>query len=108
MSMLVKLADANKTNGDLASDSEKSSSQAGLSLREEEVFGNLFIVVAAGFETTANTMAYAQALLCTHPEWQEWLYEEIKVVLEGKDLDNLEYNEVYFKLPRCLALMVSP
>lgn len=109
MSILVKIADGAAAG----LDTEKSSQDANksekgvLRLSEEEVLGNLFIFTSAGFDTTANTMAYALALLATYPEWQDWLYEEISTVLLDKDPDNLEYNEIYPKLPRCLALMVS-
>lgn len=106
MSILVKVADSaagvgtEKTEG-------VDKSQKGVLLSEEEILGNLFIFTSAGFDTTANTMAYALALLATYPEWQDWLYEEISAVLLDKDPGNLDYNEIYPKLPRCLALMVS-
>lgn len=106
MSILVKIADSAASVG-----TEKTEGldkpQKGLLLKEEEILGNLFIFTSAGFDTTANTMAYALALLATYPEWQDWLYEEISAVLLDKDPDNLEYNEVYPKLPRCLSLLVS-
>ena len=59
-----------------ASDTEsKTASKAYLS--EKELSGNLFQFTIAGFDTTANTMAYAIALLAIHPEWQDWIREEI-------------------------------
>jgi len=109
MSILVKISDgaaaglATEKTAQNVSKPEKGV----LRLSDEEVLGNLFIFTSAGFDTTANTMAYALALLATHPEWQDWLYEEISAVLLNKVPDNLEYNEIYPKLPRCLALMVS-
>ncbi|OAP63844.1 hypothetical protein AYL99_03071 [Fonsecaea erecta] len=93
MSMLVRL-----------SDSSKAGSQG---LSEEEMLGNLFIFTSAGFDTTANTMAYALALLATYPEWQDWLYEEISAVVGDAGADDLEYMEIYPRLPRCLALMLE-
>ncbi|KAJ5365131.1 hypothetical protein N7517_008017 [Penicillium concentricum] len=40
-------------------------------LSEEELNGNLFLITAAGFETTANTISYAIMLLVRNPRWQE-------------------------------------
>ncbi|KIW83245.1 hypothetical protein Z517_02490 [Fonsecaea pedrosoi CBS 271.37] len=101
MSMLVRLADSSQPQGDADSKNTQG-------LSEEEILGNLFIFTSAGFDTTANTMAYALALLATYPEWQDWLYEEIKVVVgAAADAESLEYTEVYPRLPRCLALMLE-
>jgi cytochrome P450 len=105
MSVLVRLSDSSKAKEqpDLATDDASKTAQI---LSEEEVLGNLFIFTSAGFDTTANTMAYALALLTAYPEWQEWLYEEIGQVVGDQNMDGLEYNEIYPHLPRCLALMV--
>lgn len=106
MSMLVRLSDAPKANG-AAETTTDDATKNGQVLLEEEIFGNLFVFTSAGFDTTANTMAYALAMLATYPQWQDWLYEEISQVVGGSDTDHLEYNEIYPHLPRCLALMVS-
>ncbi len=107
LSMLVRLSNSAKVNGhaETKTDAEGKSAQV---LFEEEVQGNLYIFTSAGFDTTANTMAYALALLSAYPKWQEWLYEEIKEIVGNRDPSTLDYNEVYPRLPRCLALMVSP
>jgi cytochrome P450 len=81
MSMLVRFAES----GDAKSPQY---------LSEKEVLGNLFIFTAAGFDTTANTMAYAVAFLATYPEWQDWIYEEISRVVGDKEPDHLEYADV--------------
>lgn len=75
-------------------------------LSEEEISGNLFGFTIAGFETTANTLGFAVVLLAAMPEWQEWLFEEIDEVFEGRDKDDLIYSEIYPRLTRCLAVMV--
>lgn len=71
--------------------------------------GNLFVFTAAGFDTTANTMGYAMTLLAVYPEWQGWIVEEIDEVLadqaEGTE-GELEYNEIFPRLVRVLAVMV--
>jgi len=93
LSMLVQFSDQDKREGG-----------SGLSLTEEEISGNLFLFTAAGFDTTANTMAYAVTLLAAYPEWQDWIQEE----LQSLDIDILkwEYNETFPKCQRVLAVMV--
>ncbi|UQC73900.1 uncharacterized protein CLUP02_00547 [Colletotrichum lupini] len=119
MSMLVRLSDQEKSR---AVPAEKSATAtAGNSnpksyLTEEEIAGNLFIFTAAGFDTTANTLAYAVTLLAAYPEWQAWIQAELDVVLgpptpstssspeqEGRELP--DYSVVFPKLTRCLAVM---
>jgi cytochrome P450 len=94
LSMLVRLSDQGKTEGN-----------PGLSLAEDEIRGNLFTFSAAGFDTTANTMGFAVTLLATHPEWQEWIQEELK----NFDIDGLrwDYEAIFPNLRRVLAVMVS-
>ncbi|KIW20435.1 hypothetical protein PV08_01010 [Exophiala spinifera] len=94
MSMLVRLSNTN----------DSKSTQY---LTEDEMLGNLFLFTAAGFDTTANSMAYALALLATYPKYQDWLHEEIKAVISDKPSERLEYADVFHRLPRCLALMLE-
>lgn len=93
LSLLLQLSDEEKHR------------QSGFSLTDEEITGNLFIFSSAGFETTANTMGYAVMLLAAHPEWQDWIREE----LHGLDADvsTWTYEEVYPKCRRTLAVMVT-
>lgn len=98
-SMLVRLAESDPESG-----GDPKSPQY---LSETEILGNLFIFTAAGFDTTANTMAYALAFLTTYPEWQDWIHEEISRVVGHKEPDQLVYADIFPRLPRCLALMVS-
>ncbi|KAF4776671.1 hypothetical protein HER10_EVM0007964 [Colletotrichum scovillei] len=121
MSMLVRLSDQEKSR---AIPAEKSATAAtGNSnpksyLTEEEIAGNLFIFTAAGFDTTANTLAYAVTLLAAHPEWQAWIQAELDVVLgpptsstssspeqEQENRELPDYSVVFPKLTRCLAVM---
>jgi len=79
-----------------------------LLLTEDEIRGNLYIFSAAGFETTANTMTYAMALLAAYPEWQAWVQEELDEVFERvPDSDLGDYEKIFPRLQRCLAIMVS-
>ena len=107
MAMLVRLSDSSKAN-EKAEEKSNLASRDSQVLSEEEILGNLFIFTSAGFDTTANTMTYALALLVTYPKWQDWLYEEIKEIVGDRAPESLEYNEAYPRLPRCMALMVSP
>ncbi|KAJ0322762.1 hypothetical protein COL5a_008588 [Colletotrichum fioriniae] len=125
MSMLVRLSDQEKSRA-VASDKEPSSkastsvnnsiSNPKSYLTEEEIAGNLFIFTAAGFDTTANTLAYAVTLLAAYPEWQAWIQAELDVVLgppapspssspEQEDRELTDYSIVFPKLTRCLAVM---
>ena len=76
------------------------------SLTDDEVFGNLFIYNVAGYTTTASAITYAIALLAAHPQWQDWLAEEIYRFDIG-DSGALEYEDAFPKLKRCLAVMVG-
>lgn len=96
MSTLVKASDAEK----------QLDSKTSQSLSEHEIVGNLFQFTVAGFDTTANTLAYAMTTVAACPEWQEWIMEEIDHVLKpGVHID--DYEKIFPKLGRCLALMVS-
>ena len=89
-----------------ASDNEKASGHASQTLSDEEIRGNTFIFNIAGHDTTANTLAFAIAMLAGHPKVQDWLSEEINAVLG--DEEDPDYEEKYPKLVRCLATMVRP
>ena len=92
ISSLVKLADMQ--------DDADSKRQP---LSEEELQGNLFQFTLAGFDTTANTMAYAVATLAVRPDIQSWITKELDEVF-SKDASPA-YEMVFPKLIRCLALM---
>jgi hypothetical protein len=120
MSTLVRLSDQGKDRTDDTTSTllEKDKARTGRSgagssyLSEEEIAGNLFIFTAAGFDTTANTMSYAVALLAAYPEWQVWIQTEIDNVLGGPQeelgagMPLPEYTTAFPKLVRCLAVMV--
>lgn len=44
-------------------------------LSDDEINGNLFLLMFAGHETTANTLVYIIYLLAIFPEWQTWAVE---------------------------------
>ena len=101
MSALVRASEETRRTQD-----ESESSRLGL--RDDEIFGNIFIFNLAGHETTANTLATSIVLLAAHPECQEWLAEEIHQVLGSpKRAEGWKYEVAFPKLQRCLAVMVS-
>lgn len=106
MSVLVKSSDQGMQQAD---GSSSSVSKGGPVLSDDEIYGNLFVYNIAGQDTTAGTMNYAIVMLAAEPEWQEWLAEELDVVLkeaEGSS-SSLKYSAVFPKLSRCQAIMVS-
>lgn len=97
IAMLLSEHDAKLTNASAATQR----------LVYDEIQGNLFAFSAAGFDTTANSMIYAVALLAAYPKWQNWIAEELSYVLKGEEtIENSLYQEVYPRLVRCEALMV--
>ena len=95
---MVRISDDAKARG---SDSGKTA----LHLTEDEIHGSLFQFTVAGYDTTANTLAYAFVRLAVHPEWQAWLAEEVDAVMPNPEA-TYEYERAFPKLPRCLAFMV--
>lgn len=77
-------------------------------LRDDEILGNIFIYNFAGHETTGNVLSYSIHLLITHPEVQDWIGGEIRHYLDThKSSSTWTYEELFPKLKRCLAIMVS-
>lgn len=71
---------------------------------EDQITGNLYTFTLAGYDTTANTLAYAVAMLSANPKWQDWIIKEIDQVHQEVS-DPKSYKQVLPKLERCLALM---
>ncbi|KAI9711575.1 MAG: hypothetical protein M1820_002140 [Bogoriella megaspora] len=74
-------------------------------LSEAEILGNMFVFNFAGHDTTAISLAYAMVLLSAHPEVQDWVHEEIRQYVQDGDLLNLEYDNIFPKLKRCVAVL---
>ena len=53
-------------------------------LTDEEIVTNSILFLLAGYETTANTLAYTSYLLALHSEIQEKLQTEIDGYFESK------------------------
>ena len=77
-------------------------------LTDSEILGNLFLYNFAGHETTGNILTYSILLLAAHPQWQEWIADEIRhVVGDTPPGETLAY-DLFPRLKRCLAIMVRP
>ena len=57
-------------------------------LTDEEVVGHARIVLLAGYETTANTLAYTSYLLALNPDIQEKLQSEIDNYFDEKPVSH--------------------
>lgn len=91
-----------------ASEDARQSSKPTMAFADDEVIGNIFFYVLAGHESTANTIAYALVLLAAKPERQEWIADEIGHVLGKYATDEKQkYEDIYPRLKRCQALLVS-
>lgn len=76
-------------------------------LTEDEIYSNIFVYNFAGHDTMAITLNWALYLLAAHPEIQDWISEEINAVIENDHSSTWNYNEVFPKLNRCLAVLAS-
>jgi cytochrome P450 len=91
-----------------ASDLREEKGEGRQTLTDDEIYGNLFIYAFAGHESTANTLAYAITLLAADGKAQEWIKEEVQTITsEYGQVENWKYEEIFPRLRRCLALMVS-
>jgi len=70
-------------------------------LSDEELIGNVFVILFAGHETTAHTLGATLGFLAYYPEIQEEVYEHILSVV-GKDRDP-EWED-FGKLEKVLAV----
>ena len=94
-------------NSDLMKSSATSADNKRRGLDEEEIYGNLFIFSVAGHETTANVLGYCIMLLAAFPQYQDWIRQELTIVLGNSSPDTWEYEDSFPRLKRCLAIMVS-
>ena len=59
-------------------------SDKGRKLTDEEIVAHAVTFILAGYETTANTLAYTSYLLALHPDIQEKLQSEIDSYFDDK------------------------
>lgn len=61
-------------------------------LTDDEVVSNAYMFILAGYETTANAIAYTCYILAKHREWQDKCLEEIQTVMGDKK--QLSYEDI--------------
>lgn len=98
-SLLEAIVGANESEKQQLSKSTRQRSY----LTESELYGNLYVFIIAGFETTAATMSYALSFAAANPEIQNWLVEEIDAYYTNSS--DRGYTTTYPKLVRCQAWM---
>lgn len=108
------VADGNKRSSNLMTSLVRASANAERTdgnhqgaLTEREIYGNIFVFNFAGHDTTANSLAFAIALIATRPDVQDWISEEINAVLGNQDPATSSYVESFPRLKRCLAVAVK-
>jgi cytochrome P450 len=101
---LVRALDQRTAKRPDARDNIKEAKRGSLSINE--ILGNVFVINIAGHDTTANTLAFAMMLLTANPEVQDWLYEEIITVTQGKPVEDWDY-ALFGQLKRCQAVFLE-
>ncbi|KAI0543521.1 cytochrome P450 [Xylaria curta] len=79
-----------------------------LSLADQEIKGNLFIFLLAGYDTTANTIIYACIILSLYPDIQDRVLSEIEQYYKHShktDPSGESISQQLMKFPYLLALM---
>ncbi|KAI9438742.1 cytochrome P450 [Lactarius indigo] len=74
-----------------------------LTITEQELFGNMFIFLLAGHETTAHTLCFTFALLALYPDEQERLYQHIKGIMAS--LNGMPTYEDMNRFTRSMAVL---
>jgi cytochrome P450 len=101
MSSLVRVSEDEQENG------VKGNTNTLKALTINEILGNIFVINFAGHDTTANTLAYSMLLLAAYPEVQQWVGQELQEVLPKSSSKTWNYGELFPRLKRCHALLVS-
>ncbi|KAI1270251.1 putative cytochrome P450 [Xylariaceae sp. FL1019] len=76
----------------------------GVGLTEQEIYGNIFVINFAGHDTSAHVFTFAVYFLAANPQVQDWLSEELKLVLGNSPPDQWHY-ALFPRLKRCLAVL---
>lgn len=96
----------------LAAENSKEAQMIGrATLTDEEIKGNIFIFLVAGYDTTANTVLFSTLVLILHPELQDRVLEEIDSVYaraEAEGRSELSYSNDFPRFRYLVAFMVSP
>jgi len=69
-----------------------------VSLTDEEILGDAFIIVVAGHETTANAVHFALIQLALNPHSQRLLQKELDSIFNGQDPTQWDYDQCVNRL----------
>lgn len=113
MSALIAASERNEDDAEKGHDKasgagSNTSSAKTPALSDAELVGNLYVFTAAGFDTTANTLAYALILLTRNPKWQTWLFEELdSLIPDPTNPSAYDYQSIFPRSRRALAIMLE-
>ncbi|POS72417.1 hypothetical protein DHEL01_v209186 [Diaporthe helianthi] len=86
----------------------QSQGSASFSLTDQEIKGNIFIFLLAGYDTTANTMIYTCMVLAIYQDIQDKARQEVDSIyarISGSDHQELSYSKHFHDLRYLLAVM---
>lgn len=81
--LLGALVHANAPAADRSDEEREPAAKSKATLDDSEVMGNLYILLLAGHDTTAHTLAFCFALLALYPDVQRRPVEHIEAVCPG-------------------------
>lgn len=109
-----ELSKANRSVPNRSESHTTESARQKKTLTHYEVIAQSFIILTAGFETTATSIQFSLYMLAVHPQIQEKVYEEIQEVVQAErpshdELAKLQYmdrviNETMRVLPSVTAM----
>ena len=76
-------------------------------LSMDETIGNIFMINFAGIDTTANVLAFMLMRLAAEPELQDWVYEEIQSISQGRPVQDWEYDDMFPHFKRTFAVFLE-
>eukprot|EP00943_MAST-04B_sp_MAST-4B-sp1_P006557 g6557.t1 len=91
-----------KLFGPLSKNVDNLSSTMNMNVRDQ--FGNMFLILFAGHDTTGHTMTFLTYELAKHPEYQKRLHDEVDKfyeMLNGRDMTYEDLDHLPF-LTRCV------
>lgn len=83
---------------------EANDAEDGARLTDDELLSNIYVFFLAGHETSAHTLTFAFALLAMHPEVQDKIYDETKMLWPDTTGDQwsssklVDYNRLEYTL----------
>ena len=78
--------------------SEDRSTRKAPMLTQSEILGNLFVMVIAGHETSANSIHFSLLLLAMHPHIQIAIQQELDEMFEGRSRSEWKYEHDFPRL----------